>query len=282
MPGMHLVVLNWIGLLVSTGLGIGAGILLLKYLSRHELPDDPEGQSHGFITDALAYVSGVLGIMLGLLLFFSVQVFEDASASAKSEALSLVDVFETADYFPTTPADQVRRDTICLMRSVATDSWVAAEAGDLTGDENTAAWATAVRAGIQALPSEGNAEAEAQKSAMDSFQQAQSARQSRILSSVWKLPTIVWVVLDLGAFVFAGLVVLSLPGRRRTALVLISACLVFTMGVVGALSMFATPFTRLGVSVQPTAIEGALVRLQGTYPDQDWSDCPRLAESVGS
>jgi len=279
---MHLVVLNWIGLLVSTGLGIGAGILLLKYLSRHELPDDPEGQSHGFITDALAYVSGVLGIMLGLLLFFSVQVFEDASASAKSEALSLVDVFETADYFPTTPADQVRRDTICLMRSVATDSWVAAEAGDLTGDENTAAWATAVRAGIQALPSEGNAEAEAQKSAMDSFQQAQSARQSRILSSVWKLPTIVWVVLDLGAFVFAGLVVLSLPGRRRTALVLISACLVFTMGVVGALSMFATPFTRLGVSVQPTAIEGALVRLQGTYPDQDWSDCPRLAESVGS
>jgi len=279
---MHLVVLNWIGLLVSTGLGIGAGILLLKYLSRHELPDDPEGQSHGFITDALAYVSGVLGIMLGLLLFFSVQVFEDASASAKSEALSLVDVFETADYFPTTPADQVRRDTIFLMRSVATDSWVAAEAGDLTGDENTAAWATAVRAGIQALPSEGNAEAEAQKSAMDSFQQAQSARQSRILSSVWKLPTIVWVVLDLGAFVFAGLVVLSLPGRRRTALVLISACLVFTMGVVGALSMFATPFTRLGVSVQPTAIEGALVRLQGTYPDQDWSDCPRLAESVGS
>ena len=279
---MHLVVLNWIGLLVSTGLGIGAGILLLKYLSRYELPDDPEGQSHGFITDALAYVSGVLGIMLGLLLFFSVQVFEDASARAKSDALSLVDVFETADYFQTTPADQVRRDTICLMRSVATDSWVAAEAGDLTGDENTAAWATAVRAGIQALPSEGNAEAEAQKSAMDSFQQAQSARQSRILSSVWKLPTIVWVVLDLGAFVFAGLVVLSLPGSRRTALVLISACLVFTLGVVGALSMFATPFTRLGVSVQPTAIEGALVRLQGTYPDQDWSDCPRLAESVGS
>ena len=279
---MHLVVLNWIGLVVSTGLGIGAGILLLKYLSRHELPDEPEGQSQGIVTDALAYVSGVLGIILGLLLFFSVQVFEDASASAKSEALSLVDVFETADYFPESSADDVRRDTICLMRSVATDSWVAAEAGDLTGDENTAAWAAAVRTGIQDLPSDGNAEAEAQKSVMDSFQQAQSARQSRILSSVWKLPTIVWVVLDLGAFVFAGLVVLSLPGRRRTALVLIGACLVFTMGVVGALSMFATPFTRLGVSVQPTAIEGALVRLQGTYPEQDWSDCPRLAESVGS
>ena len=146
---------------------------------------------------------------------------------------------------------------------MATDSWVAAEAGDLTGDENTAAWAAAVRQGIQAPPSDGNVQAEAQKAAMDSFQTAQNARQSRILSSVWKLPTIVWLVLDLGAFVFAGLVVLSLPGRRRTAFVLIGACLLFTMGVVGALSMFATPFTRLGVSVQPTAVEGPLSAAAG-------------------
>ena len=167
---MHLVVLNWIGLVVSTGLGIAAGILLLKYLGRHELPDEAESQAQGFLTDALAYVSGVLGIMLGLLLFFSVQVFEDASASAKNEALSLVDVYEDADYFPSAPADQLRRDSVCLMRSVATDSWVAAEAGDLTGDENTAAWAAVVRKAIEKLPSEGNVQAEAQKAAMDSFQ----------------------------------------------------------------------------------------------------------------
>ena len=71
---MHLVVLNWIGLVVSTGLGIFAGVRLLKYLGRHELPDQAEGHASGFLTDALAYVSGVLGIMLGLLLFFSVGV----------------------------------------------------------------------------------------------------------------------------------------------------------------------------------------------------------------
>lgn len=277
---MRLVLVNWIGLLVSTGLGILAGILLLKYLGRDELPDQRGDAAHGFLNDALTYVSGVLGIMLGLLLFFSVQVYEDASVSATNEALALVDVYEIADYVPEAPADQLRRDTICLMRSVATDSWAAAEAGDLTGDENTAAWADSARKAIEGLPSEGNVQTEAQTSAMDSFKSAQSARQSRILSSVWKLPTIVWLVIDLGAFVFAGLVVLSLPGRRRTAYVLIGACLLFTMGVVAALSMFATPFTRLGVSVQPTAVQAALVRLQHTYPQRDWSDCPRLAQST--
>ena len=55
---------------------------------------------HGILTDALAYVSGVLGIMLGLLLFFSVEVYEDASSSARDEALALVNVYESADYFP--------------------------------------------------------------------------------------------------------------------------------------------------------------------------------------
>src|SRR5690606_7642012 len=107
-----------------------------------------EHPAGGVLTDALAYVSGVLGIMLGLMLFFSVQVYEEVRQSAREEAVALADVFENAEYFPASPADQVRRDTICLMRSVATDSWTSAESGDLTGDENTAAWAARVRASI--------------------------------------------------------------------------------------------------------------------------------------
>lgn len=114
---------------------------------------------------------------------------------------------------------------------------------------------------------------------MTAFQDAQNARQKRILSSAFSLPLIVWIVIDLGVFVFAALMMISLPNRPRTAFVLIGACLVFTMGVVGALSMFATPFTKIGVSVQPDDIEGALLRLEDIYPTTDWSPCERLAVS---
>lgn len=165
------------------------------------------------------------------------------------------------------------------MRSVATDSWSSAESGDLTGDENTAAWAATVRASIAELPTATPTRQEAQAQMMTAFQEAQNARQKRILSSVFSLPLIVWVVIDLGVLVFASLMIVSLPNRPRTALVLIGSCLVFTMGVVGALSMFATPFTHLGVSVKPDDIEGALLRLQDINPQADWSACPRLAES---
>ncbi len=97
---MTLVVLNWVGLLLSTLLGIALGLTLSRYLARNELPEDNTYSATGFLTDALAYVSGVLGIMLGLLLFFSVEVYEDASSSARDEALALVNVYESADYFP--------------------------------------------------------------------------------------------------------------------------------------------------------------------------------------
>ena len=175
--------------------------------------------------------------------------------------------------------DEVRRDTICLMRSVATDSWTSAARADLTGDENTAAWAAQVRSSVASLPTRTATQQEAQAQMMTAFQEAQNARQKRILSSAFNLPLIVWIVIDLGVFVFAALMMISLPNRPRTALVLIGACLLFTMGVVGALSMFATPFTKIGVSVQPDDIEGALLRLEDIYPDKDWSPCERLAGS---
>jgi hypothetical protein len=274
-----LVVLNWLGLLLSTGLGICAGILLRRHLQNREPAVEGQESGSGMFTDALAYVSGVLGIMLGLMLFFSVQVYEEVRQSAREEAVALADVFESADFFPASPGDEVRRDTVCLMRSVATDSWTSAEDGDLTGDENTAAWAAQVRSSIADLPTRTSTQQEAQAQMMTAFQDAQNARQKRILSSVFNLPLIVWIVIDLGVFVFAALMMVSLPDRPRTALVLIGACLVFTMGVVGALSMFATPFTHLGVSVKPDDIEGALLRLEDTSSFQDWSPCERLAVS---
>ena len=279
MSVVTLVVLNWLGLLLSTGLGIAVGILLRRHLQRNELAQDSTESAAGFFTDALAYVSGVLGIMLGLMLFFSVQVYEEVRQSARDEAVALADVYENADFFPATPADQLRRDTICLMRSVATDSWTSAQSGDLTGDENTAAWAAQARSSIADLPTRTSTQQEAQAQTMTAFQEAQNARQKRILSSVFSLPLIVWIVIDLGVFVFAALMMVSLPDRPRTALILIGACLLFTMGVVGALSMFATPFTHIGVSVKPDDIEGALLRLEDIYPDQDWSPCERLAVS---
>lgn len=278
MSGVTLVVINWIGLLLATALGVLAGVKLHDHLSHTEGLDDEQAHA-GALTDALAYVSGVLGIMLGLMLFFSVQVFEEARQSAREEAVSLAQVFENADYFPGGKGDALRRDTICLMRSVVTDSWSSVEKGDVTGNRNTAAWVSQVRDQIQSLPTDTEAQTAAQALTLQTFQDSQDSRQQRLLSSVHGLPLIVWLVIDLGVFVFAALMIINLPHRRHTALILIGACLLFTMGVVAALSMFATPFTHIGVSVRPVDVNAAISRLQDVYPDADWQPCPRLVSA---
>ena len=275
---MTLVVINWIGLLLATGLGVLVGIRLRDHLQATEGIDDDDGHA-GVLTDALAYVSGVLGIMLGLMLFFSVQVYEEARQSAREEAVTMAEVFENASFFPDPQASALRRDMICLMRSVVSDSWSAVERGDVTGNRNTAAWVARVRNEVQSLPADTEAEKAAQALTLETFQESQSNRQHRLLSSTTGLPLIVWLVIDLGVFVFAALMVVSLPHRPRTAQILIGACLLFTMGVIAALSMFATPFTHIGVSVRPVDVNAALSRLQDVYPDADWQPCPRLVSA---
>jgi Protein of unknown function (DUF4239) len=273
-----LVVTNWIGLLLSTALGVLVGIKLRDHLQATEGIDADHGHA-GVLTDALAYVSGVLGIMLGLMLFFSVQVYEEARQSAREEAVAMAEVFENAAFFPDPNASALRRDTICLMRSVVSDSWTAVEQGDVTGNRNTAAWVARVRDQVQALPTATEAQQAAQAMTLQTFQDSQGNRQHRLLSSTFGLPLIIWLVIDLGVFVFAALMIVSLPHLRRTAAVLIAACLLFTMGVIAALSMFATPFTHIGVSVRPVDVNAALSRLQDIYPDADWQPCPRLVSA---
>ncbi len=275
---MTLVVINWIGLLLATALGVVAGLKLRGHLQATEGIDEDHGHA-GVLTDALAYVSGVLGIMLGLMLFFSVQVYEEARQSAREEAVALAEVFENAAFFPQEQGDALRRETICLMRSVVTDSWTAVERGDVTGNRNTAAWVARVRNQVQALPTETEAQKAAQALTLETFQESQNDRQNRLLSTLSGLPLIVWLVIDLGVAVFACLMIVSLPHRQRTALFLIGACLLFTMGVVAALSMFATPFTHIGVSVRPVDVNAALARLQDIYPEADWQPCPRLVSA---
>ena len=145
------------------------------------------------------------------------SVLREGAVDSESDVLVVHRVDRSAFcFFHSDAATRIRRDTMCLMRSVATDSWLSAESGDLTGDENTAAWAARVRTGIAAVPAGTSTQAEAQAQMMQAFQEAQ---QKRILRSVFTLPRIMWIVIDLGVLVFASL------------------------------SMFATPFSHVGVSV---------------------------------
>lgn len=268
-------------LLVSEGWLIfaavfGAGIGLLLQRVVREPGVGRKGSLMKF-SDVMTYTSTIFGIMLGLMLLFTVQHFTATATHVRDEARAISDIFESVQSYPADVRAPVERDAVCLMRSIATDSWAAAERADLTGDMNTTSWWNRIRGDVGALPTERPIDAGSQAIALEAITEGINAGQTRLLNAVSTMPGVVWFVIDLGMGVFAALIMLSYPGRLRTAIVGLTLALILTMGVVFSLGVFAEPFTELGVSVKPTAIQGTMLRLEASYPGPVWEPCERLA-----
>jgi len=264
------------GLLVlSALLGAAVGLLLLRWLLR--AGDEHSGNLKLF-SDVMTYVSTIFGIMLGLMLLFTVQHFTTTASHVRDEARAISDIFESVQSFPPEERAPIERDAVCLMRSIATDSWAASQRADLAGNKNTTEWWNRIRGDVGALPAERPIDEGSQAVALAAVTEGINAGQTRLLNAVSTLPGVVWFVIDLGMGVFAALIFLSFPGRTRTAIVGLGLALALTMGVVFSLGVFAEPFTDLGVSVKPTAIQGTMMRLERAYPGTEWAPCERLAE----
>lgn len=261
-------------LVLAALIGAGIGLLLQRWLR-----DPAAGRKSGLklFSDIMTYVSTIFGIMLGLMLLFTVQHFTSTASHVRDEARAISDIFESVQSFPAEVRAPVERDAVCLMRSIATDSWAAAQRADLSGDMNTTSWWNRIRGDVGALPAVRPIDEGSQAVALNAITEGINAGQTRLLSAPSTLPGVVWFVIDLGMCIFAALIFLSFPGRPRTAVVGLGLALVLTMGVVFSLGVFAEPFTDLGVSVKPTAIQGTMMRLQSAYPGAEWQPCERLA-----
>lgn len=260
------------------GAGWWAGAVLGRWFRRHR--DEPdEGDSTDRITDALAFVGGAYGILLGLLLVFAVGHYVDTRQAAREEAISAVALFNAVEPYPAEPRDRVRHDLVCLMRSTAADDWAASTSADFTGSENTNAYAVAVQRQLEALPQESPVEVSNHYFVTDSNLALAKARQLRLLYAAPEIPPAVWVVIYVSAFVFIGLMAFHLGDRKRLARVALPATGLVLVAIVGSLAVLDTPFSGAGVALRPIAMEAALTRLQDAHPEPAplWGACDRLA-----
>jgi protein-S-isoprenylcysteine O-methyltransferase Ste14 len=240
--------------------------------------DNEGGGAH--LTDSVAFVGGAFGLILGLLLVFSVQHFNDAQNSARLETVNTVALFHAANPYPEDQRAQLRRDVVCLMRSTETTDWEAASSLDLTGSEDTSAWAARVQNDVEALTVDTNA----QKSnhfflTQDSLDLARN-RQLRLLFALPDIPLVVWLVIYVCSFVFTGLLVIHLWPRRRVSAISVTATTLILIAVIGTLNMLDMPYVDIGGTADPVAMRASLIQLEDAFPGPIWAPCEQLAPSV--
>lgn len=235
------------------------------------------------ISESLAFVGGALGIIVGLLLVFAVQHFEDSKSVAREEAGNAVTLYHAVGPYPSAQRTALRHDVACLMRSSASDDWELVSVGDLTGSENTFAWAHRVQLEVEALPQATDTQASNHYFVTEASLNLARLRQQRLLLGEPEIPPIVWVVIFTGTFAFVAMLEFHLASRRSLRVVAIGGVAIVLAVTVFALYELDRPYVGWsGSSLQPVALTTSLRQLESGFPAENWSPCPMLVEPVKS
>lgn len=232
------------------------------------------------LSGTVGYAAGAVAFLLGLMLLFSVQHFSDAKATATNEAIAYAAAFDATTVLPADESRILQRDLVCLMRATKTGSWISASNLDLTGDENTQAWHQRTLKDLDNTQVANDNDKEALANVDDELTSAGKESQSRLLLAEGDLPLVIWLVIFLSIYVLCFLVALTLLPHPMLMGWSIGSMVLLTGGIFAALVMFAQPFSEPGITVQPTALSGVMLRLENSYPGQIWEPCPVLKEYV--
>ena len=129
--------------------------------------------------------SGVFGVLatgftlpLGLIVFLAFTSYDDSKKGAESEALALVQQFETAQFLPAATRARLGGELTCYGRSVVGQEWPRMETGTESGAINP--WAIALFRTMQAAQPATAAEQSAYDKWFDLTSTREEARRDRV------------------------------------------------------------------------------------------------------
>ena len=262
---------------------IGLGLVLHRVHVRQSASDKPADPLGGDgMSGAIGFIGGAAAFLLGVLMLASLDHYNATKAVVAEEALAYSAAFDSTDGLA--PKDQgvMQRDLICLMRSVATNSWAAAEAEDLRGSANTHSW----RRRTSDHADEVDPKTKAQEDSLDNLQSelinASKSGQQRLLAAEGDLPLALWILVFVSIFALISILtaLLRFHPSRTLAITSLAATLMISTAMVFTLTTFDEPFNKKdGVFISPRALNAVLVRLQGTYPEAGWGPCEAVADT---
>jgi hypothetical protein len=185
-------------LVIAVAVAVAVAAMLLV---RRRAPDG----SYFSDGDRASGVFGVLAtgfaLLLGLIVFLAFTSYDESKTGAESEALAVVQQFETAQFLPAAARERLGGELICYGRSVVGQEWPRLETGTESGAVNP--WALALFRTMQAVEPATAAEQSAYDKWFDLTSVREEARRDRVHADEGVIPTPLWRVL----FFIAALVV---------------------------------------------------------------------------
>ena len=244
------------GALVTIGLSAAAIAAMLLVRRRA-----PEG---GYFADGdrAAGVFGVLAtgfsVLLGFIVFLAFTSYDRSRTGAETEALTVVQQVETAQFFPARAAGELTGELVCYGRSVVNDEWDRMRAGTLGDSLNP--WGVELFRSLKTVEPKTASEQSAYDKWLDQTSAREEARSDRIHGAVGVIPTTLWIVLFLiAAVIFAFMLFFADRGERAVVQGMLMGSVVVVMAALLLLLRgLDQPFHEGVGGLEPVAMERSL------------------------
>jgi Protein of unknown function (DUF4239) len=224
----------------------------------------PEG-SYFSDGDRASGVFGVLAtgfaIFAGFVIFLAFTTYDDTRSGAESEALAVIQQYETAQFLPGPIRERVTGELECYGRYVVHQEWPRMESGSIGDTINP--WALALFRSLKAAQPEAATKQSAYDKWLDQTSVREEARLDRIHGAAGIIPTSIWIVLFLtGSVVFVYMLFFADSAEMaRSQAMLIGSATTVIVATLLAIIALDSPY-RSGVSsIEPVAMERSLVLL---------------------
>ena len=263
----------WGVVIIAAAVAVAVAAMLLV---RRRAPDG----SYFNDGDCASGVFGVLAtgfaLLLGLIVFLAFTSYDDSKTGAESEALAVVQQFETAQFLPDVARGKLSGELICYGRSVVGQEWPRMQAGSESGAVNP--WALALFRTMKTVQPTAATEQSAYDKWFELTSTREEARRDRVHASEGVIPTPLWRVLFFtAAIIMVYMLFFADSGERAVVQGLLMgsvvAVMVATLLLIGVLN---TPY-RPGVGqLRPVAMDqtlGLIDQARGALGQDDPLPC---------
>ena len=250
--------LLWALLILACVVAVAVGAMLFVRRTA------PEG-SYFEDGDRASGVFGVLAtgfaIFAGFVIFLAFTSYDQSRSGAETEALVLVQQFETAQFMPVTVRSRLTGELVCYGRSVVSKEWPRMQNGTVGDAINP--WGVALFTSLKLAKPRTSVEDAAYGKWLDQTSDREEGRRDRVHGAAGIIPNSIWLVLFFTAgIVFAFMLFFADSAERAVsqAMLIGSATAVVTATLL-AIHALDNPY-RPGVgSLKPVAMERSLVIL---------------------
>jgi hypothetical protein len=225
---------------------------------RRRAPEGSYFQDGDRASGVFGVLAGGFAIFAGFIIFLAFTSYDQSRSGAETEALTVSQQVETAQFFPPSARERLTGELICYGQSVVHGEWAKMETG--TQGDTINPWGVRLFQTLEGIAPRTASEQSAYDKWLEQTSTREQARQDRIHGAVGVIPSPLWVVLlFIAGVIFVYMLFFADSGEGAVTQGMLMGAVTSVVVVMLLLLVFLnSPFHKGVGGLRPVAMERTL------------------------